>query len=69
MPSTGLNEMVKALKTGGIAVFSINEKLLDSETDKGTGYNKAIQKLTDAGAWKHVTSVDDGEQKSKVMIF
>lgn len=42
MPSKGLKCMVKALKKGGIAVFSINEKLLDPETDRGTGYSKVI---------------------------
>lgn len=58
MPSQGLNDMVKALKKGGIVVFSINEKLLNPQTDKGTGYNKAIQKLVDDGAWQPVNEVE-----------
>lgn len=29
MPSQGFTDMVKALKKGGIAVFSINNKLLN----------------------------------------
>lgn len=51
MPSQGLTDMVKALRKGGIAVFSINEKLLDPETDMGTGYGKVIKKLTEDGVW------------------
>jgi len=69
MPSQGLNDMVKALKQGGYAVFSINEKLLDPKTDKGTGYSQEIQKLIDNEAWKPVASVDGADDRSKIMIF
>lgn len=74
MPSQGFTDMVKALKKGGIAVFSINNKLLNPQTDKGTGYNKAIQKLIDDGVWKSITEVEfepskmTGE-KTRVMVF
>ena len=50
-------------------MFSINEKLLDPETDKGTGYNKVIQKLVDDGSWKQVSSIEGDETRSKIMIF
>ena len=43
--------MVSAVKKGGVVIFTINEKLLNENTDKGTGYSKAIQKLTDSGVW------------------
>lgn len=69
MPSQGLTDMVKALKQGGIAVFSINEKLLDPKTDKGTGYGQEIQKMIDDGIWKQVTSIEGNEKRSHVMIF
>ena len=46
--------MVSAVKKGGIVIFTINEKLLNENTDKGTGYSKAIQKLTDSGVWSSV---------------
>ena len=61
--------MAKALKQGGIAVFTINEKLLDPDTDKGTGYNKVIQKLIDDGVWKQISSSEGCSKTSKVMIF
>lgn len=82
MPSQGLADMVKALKKGGIAVFSISEKLLDPQTDKGTGYSQAIKKLTKDGVWTplnemkfvnqpRVPSLQSkaNEQKSRIMIF
>lgn len=50
-------------------MFTINEKLLDPETDKGTGYTKVIQKLVDDGAWKHISTSEGSDKKSKVMIF
>ena len=43
--------------------------MLDPETDKGTGYNKVIQKLVEEGAWKEISSSEGTENKSKVMIF
>ena len=46
--------MVSAVKKGGIVIFTLNEKLLNENTDKGTGYSKAIQKLTDSGVWSSV---------------
>ena len=61
--------MVKALKQGGVAVFSINEKMLDPETDKGTGYTKAIKKLVDDGTWQEVSSTEGSDGRSRVMIF
>ena len=48
--------MVKALRPGGVAAFSINEKLLDPQTDKGTGYSQAIEKLTNEGVWAPLNS-------------
>ena len=56
--------MVNAVKKGGIIAFTISEKLLSESTDKGTGYNKAIQKLTDSGVWTFVHDVRFTNDKS-----
>lgn len=47
----------------------MDEKLLDPETDKGTGYSKVIQKLVDDGVWKQMPSSAGCSKTPKVMIF
>ena len=80
MPSRGLTVMAKALKKGGIAIFPIDEKLLDPKTDKGTGYGLAIAKLTKDGVWapldkrefiykKRLDAKHSDKKSSKLMIF
>ena len=60
--------MVNAVKKGGIIAFTISEKLLSESTDKGTGYNKAIQKLTDSGVWTSVHDVRFINDKSPNLV-
>ena len=52
MPNHGLRSMNDAVKKGGIVAFSIKAKLLNPETDRGTGYSSAIQKLVNNKTWE-----------------
>ena len=72
--------MVSAVKKGGIVIFTINEKLLNENTDKGTGYSKAIQKLTDSGTWSSVhdakfvnfkssSATSNNKQWTRLLVF
>ena len=72
--------MVSAVKKGGVVIFTINEKLLNENTDKGTGYSKAIQKLTDSGIWssvhdarfenfKSLSSTSNNKQWTRLLVF
>ena len=72
--------MVSSVKKGGIVIFTINEKLLNENTDKGTGYSKAIQKLTDSGAWSSVhdarfvnfkssSTTSDKKEWTRLLVF
>ena len=61
--------MVNAVRKGGIVAFSINEKLLDPKTDKGTGYSNTIQKLIDTGVWKPLNEFDFDEEQAAVPNF
>ena len=72
--------MVSAVKKGGIVIFTVNEKLLNENTDKGTGYSRAIQKLTDSGIWSSIhdarfvnfkspNSSSNNKQWTRLLVF
>jgi 2-polyprenyl-3-methyl-5-hydroxy-6-metoxy-1,4-benzoquinol methylase len=44
-PATCFTEMMRALKPGGILVFTITDKYLNEETDLGMGYRQKIDEL------------------------
>lgn len=44
-PATCFTEMMRALKPGGILVFTIADKYLNEETDLGMGYRQKIDEL------------------------
>ena len=46
--------MIKSLKTGGYAIFTVDEKYLQKDCKFGTGYADAINILISKEAWKPI---------------